>query len=65
MVIIMYDDEQFDVKLSGYWKTKSPRSRQTLTLNNSTRIHPISMYYSSLDRVKKGLSKHGIDSQVI
>ena len=65
MVIIMYNDEQFEFKKSGYSKTKSRRSRQTLKSNNSTKSGAILMYYSSLDRVKKGLSKHGIDIQVI
>ena len=63
-VIIIYNDEQFELKWSGCRIKKSPRSRKTLTLNNSTKNDAIQMYHSSLDRVKKELSKRGIDSQI-
>ena len=65
MVIIMYNDEQFEFKKSGYSKTKSSRSRKTLKSNNSMKSGAIPMYHSLLDRGKKALSKHGIDSQII
>ena len=65
MVIINYNATQFELKWSGCRTKKSPRSRQNLTLNNSTKNDAIQVYNSLLDRVKRELSKHGIDSQVI
>ena len=65
MVIIMYNDEQFEFKKSGYSKTKSSRSRKTLKSNNSMKNGAILMYHSLLDRGKKALSKYGIDHRVM